>query len=454
MDFSKFKKVHSTKTHTIFQHPDGHIIQLSNDSMDSEKRSDVKALPFAKMNAGGMAGLYSPEPPRLEPTSVRPMTLEQMAQPPIELGAPPPMSGDAELDLLKSGLGQQERALREQAEVGAMQAQGEERVAREREQAAQQLQRQQQDILKSLMSQHEEFKKAALDNTISPDRYLENMSTPGKIATIAGLIAGGLGAAGTDGKNLAAEALNKQIERDIDAQKANIDQKNNLLKFNLEVTKNMQDAITLTRLQLEDIYSSKLQQVAAQSKGPMARAKVEEAIGQLKQTKAEQLGGVMQRLAMRQGLQSGAVQPEQAIDIVVPEGSRKEAREHLSAIRAVDDGLNMLNQKFADAKELGTAEILLDPRGTGRSKLDLINASIEAAVRSAHKGQGAFTDQDAAALITPYQIKATDTKQQIEIKRRGLQESLAKQRIKAESALTALKVPVPPAPAAGGLKKK
>ena len=57
-DLSKFKKADSNDTHTMFQHPDGHIIYVAHKALSADQAKDAKALPFTKLNKGG----YVPPP--------------------------------------------------------------------------------------------------------------------------------------------------------------------------------------------------------------------------------------------------------------------------------------------------------------------------------------------------------------------------------------------------------
>ncbi len=93
---------------------------------------------------------------------------------------------------------------------------------------------------------HDEVAKGNID----PKRLFENQSTLSKILRIGGLIAGGLGAGASGGRNLAAEALQKQVEQDVDAQKANSANKMNLYKMNLDATHNGEEARNMTVNQL------------------------------------------------------------------------------------------------------------------------------------------------------------------------------------------------------------
>jgi len=104
---------------------------------------------------------------------------------------------------------------------------------------------------------------------INPNHYVENMSVPGKIASIFGMILGGAGA-GAGRPNPGVEMLNNQITRDIDAQKANLGEQNNILGAFMDQYKNHAAAENLTRATLLANHAASLSKIAAQNQGNMA----------------------------------------------------------------------------------------------------------------------------------------------------------------------------------------
>ena len=45
MNFKDFKKVDVTKTHTIFKHPDGHLIHIANDKIPASLKKEMRDIP-------------------------------------------------------------------------------------------------------------------------------------------------------------------------------------------------------------------------------------------------------------------------------------------------------------------------------------------------------------------------------------------------------------------------
>ncbi len=130
---------------------------------------------------------------------------------------------------------------------------------------------------------------------IDPNRVYKNMSTVGKISTIIGLI--GAGIANRPGEeNAVMKALNHQIDQDIDAQKSDLSNKNNMLtSLSQQMGSVRAGAEVMKNLQL-GIAANKIQQAAAQFKDPLVRAKADQMIGALKQ----QMVGTNAKLAAQQ----------------------------------------------------------------------------------------------------------------------------------------------------------
>lgn len=126
---------------------------------------------------------------------------------------------------------------------------------------------------------HAQMVQQLQEGKIDPNRYWENKSTAGKVGTVIGLILGG-GAAGYLGKdNLALETLNKEIDRDIIAQKENLGNKNNLLHANLQYLRDTAAAAATTKAMQLDYASTQLKIAGAKSQDPIAKARAMQAAG-------------------------------------------------------------------------------------------------------------------------------------------------------------------------------
>ena len=163
-----------------------------------------------------------------------------------------------------------------QVDVGAAYNQGlkgiREGAEVEKQQAAANAQIQQDDInakqdlltgfnknYSDFQTSQKQFMQDYMNNHIDPKHYQENMTSGQKVGTAIGLFLGGMSTPFTHQGNPALEFLNKQIDRDIDAQRMNMDKaKNMLLGANQEMFHDNVLATNATRIQLNDITSAKV----------------------------------------------------------------------------------------------------------------------------------------------------------------------------------------------------
>jgi hypothetical protein len=197
---------------------------------------------------------------------------------------------------------------------------------------------------------------------IDPEHYMNNMNTAGKVSTAIGLMLGGIGSAFLGQKNPAMEYLNKQIDMDVDAQKANMQGKQNLLHAVQQEFGNLQDSTQAMRVIYASKYSNDIAKAAAQSKDPIVQARAEQAIGAIK----AQYAPIIQQLALKatvdHGLQTGQVSPEQAVQFKVPEARQKEvfteinnAKQTARSAKAILNAYNDMVDENSALSRLGRA---------------------------------------------------------------------------------------------------
>jgi hypothetical protein len=114
------------------------------------------------------------------------------------------------------------------------------------------------------------------DEKIKPDQVWNEKGAVGKVSTIIGLLLGGLGAGLSRGENQAAKALDNMISADIDAQKANLGKKHNLLSEAIRMMGNERDGYKLATLQLADLTKSKMQAEINKLQNPLMKARAQQ----------------------------------------------------------------------------------------------------------------------------------------------------------------------------------
>jgi hypothetical protein len=105
--------------------------------------------------------------------------------------------------------------------------------------------------------------------------------------------------------------LNKNIDRDIEGQRANLGKSENLLSANMKQFGNLRDATDMTKVMQMDIVKNQIAQAAATAQGPLAQARAQQAIGQIDQ----QIAPIMSQMAMRKSLLSAAPGQESQADM-------------------------------------------------------------------------------------------------------------------------------------------
>lgn len=367
LDMSKFKKISSTNTHSVFSHPDGHMIKVSHKNLPAEEE-----LKLRKMAEGGSVEAeekhpYDPGPgtmgekvagateglmpviqhPQTEPmaaSSQQPLPEEnvpptaQLNQTQPNPGAQNPIQAQAQSQLAMEGMGMQAgmQGIQQQQQAGEQAARAEKDVNRQSVIAQQQQAQDYQTHLADLNKEHYNFQQDLMNGHINPTRYMDNMSTGKRILTGIGLILGGMGGGMTGQGNPAVDFLQHNIDRDIEAQKAELGKKENLLSANLRQYGNINTAADVTRLQTANIMAAKLAEGMAQAKSTQAKATAASATSELLSRYANVLPQAAARQAMfgAQGANSPA--PEQVADLVVPEKQKEKVSESLGQIRQLE----------------------------------------------------------------------------------------------------------------------
>lgn len=108
----------------------------------------------------------------------------------------------------------------------------------------------------------DDFNNYVQQHDINPTAYTDTAKANHKTSTAIGLMLGGM--AGQGHGNVAMDYINKQIDRDIDAQKANINNRHTVLGAYQDLYKDSTVAANLARISTNDIYSHRINKIAAQ----------------------------------------------------------------------------------------------------------------------------------------------------------------------------------------------
>lgn len=347
LDLRKFKKVSGDKHHTIMRHEAGHEIKLDHKSLapqllkqlhglemikdsgekkqSNPKLEESKKMPPKQHLAEG--GNVEEDMPAMEAEMPSPDVAEAPMTQPTSQAQPEPISlagtaGDAlrtaaglqaapaaammpstpgmpakapsvadELSQASAtgALEQQVKGIKAQASAEAQLGEGLAKQALERHKQFQSLEERAQKVNDLIDGELKSFIDDRRNDRIQPNQYMANMSTGQKILTGIALGLGGLGQGLAGGANPALEYLNKEIDRDIDAQVKNMNIKESLVTANLKRFGNMQDAIAMSKALMLADAANMADMLKNKSSSQVSKARADQLIGQLKAQIAPQL---------------------------------------------------------------------------------------------------------------------------------------------------------------------
>lgn len=200
--------------------------------------------------------------------------------------SPSPLSqyGDAQntyLSNLKQGIGEEVGG--KYAEAKAIGDQGKKEAGALQDAAAlfSHIQNTGAEKLQSTQAEIDNVTQDIKNSHIDPNHYLGSMDTPARLATGIGLLLSGFGSGLSGKSNMAMDFLDKQIQRDVDAQKADLGRKENLVSAYQRQYGNIRDATQMAIATQGKLLENQLLQAAATSKDPIAQARATQAAGEV-----------------------------------------------------------------------------------------------------------------------------------------------------------------------------
>jgi hypothetical protein len=316
---------------------------------------DVQSMPINTAAQAPMpAGMASPNTIAESddaplPTAPSPAT---QTSPPSDQMPSPQNAQLQEAQDVQGGVGQQLSGIKGEAEAQGALGKAEAPIYSQNAQT-------QTDIFKHIQDstlQHNAEIQGVIDdikaNHIDPNRYMSSLNTGQRISTGIGLILGGMGSGITGGPNPALDFLNKQIDRDIEGQKAEMGKKENLVSLYSKMMGNDRDGAAMASQVMAHATADKILAEGAKSQDPMAKARAQQAAGQLIASRAPEL----MRMNMMQGVikaqqQAGAPHagtgapsgliaqdPSMLVPYMVPEAQQKQV---FGEIQAAQDTKRM-----------------------------------------------------------------------------------------------------------------
>lgn len=218
--------------------------------------------------------------------------------------------------------------------------------------------------------------KELSDQKIDPNRYYKNLSPEGKASTMIGLILGGLGQGLMhSSENPVSKQLDMLVDRDIDAQKAEMGKKENVLSHYMRQYGNLQDATNMARLVGKSMFINNLGAAAARSQDPIAQANAMAAKGALQ----AQMAPAFQQLAMRQALMTdgGAHDPAEYVRHYVPEPHQAAVFKEIKDAQNVRHIAPQIDQAFDEAAAASLSKAIPGLHSAGQKHFQgLMNTTV------------------------------------------------------------------------------
>lgn len=160
---------------------------------------------------------------------------------------------------------------------------GNEIASMQQAQAAQQAQlaQRQQDLITQRMAGAQKLADDVMSQKLDPNHYWETRTTGQKISAAIGLLLGGIGSGLTKTPNYALQVIDKAIDRDVEAQKFNIQQGRNKLAFYMQQTGEMLSAAQLAKADAYTVAGAQIQSAITSMGASMASPDAQKALGQI-----------------------------------------------------------------------------------------------------------------------------------------------------------------------------
>jgi hypothetical protein len=132
-------------------------------------------------------------------------------------------------------------------------------------------------------------------NQIQPNQFWDSKGTFDKFRAGLGLVLSGIGSGLSGQPNMAAQFIQNGIERNIDAQKANLHTKETQLGWAFKKIGNIDDAANMARANAMAATAAEMGKINATAMGPLALAKQQQAISGLTNTAAQLRAGIIDK---------------------------------------------------------------------------------------------------------------------------------------------------------------
>ena len=420
IDLKQYKKVSEDEQYVHLKHSKGHEIKLAHKALKGNLKNLISELPhyadggdvkkedsifnippppkpfsfsnpdetppelisslfqmptpenYGKETPPDFQPMISKKEPEIKPENINlesmavPQQAQQMQIPPVSSAAP-----------LEQGLQQAQAGIMQESQALQQKAQAEAKIYQQQQQQQQQLMDNYQSQYNELESERKMLMDDIRNSRIEPKRYINNMSGMEKAGTAIGLLLSGIGAGLSGERNMAMDYLDKQIERDVDAQKANMGKQQNLLSALYHQYGNMQQAANMAKVFYSDLYSSKIAEAAAKSNDPLAKARANQAMADLNLKYGPMIAQNARMNTIYFGNKQGMISAEQAVpEMFQDAGDRNKAFEELKQVREAQSQIKLVSEQMRELGKLRSTSKLANAPFQSRERIKQLEGAI------------------------------------------------------------------------------
>lgn len=448
LNVNEYKKVGSDKNMTILRHPtEGHEIRINHSKLLPKFKAELEGIKgFAdggeawapELNVGepDYSKFQNPKKEQLPPpdesqvskditqldipgTSYSGGAPQEPVQENVPRGTPAdvaPTQASAPMpdvygtvpsqQAYMKGLGEVKKGIAEEAAAQGAQGQQEVKALDSQAQSIQNLQGETQKHFQEAMQERQLAINDLQKGHINPNQYWENKSLPQKIATAIGMILGGA---------QTADFVQHQIDKNIQAQQLNTENKHSLLNAMRGKYQDEASALDMTRVMTNDLVSNQLKKAAAQSMDPMAQARAHQNAGNLDMQSHQIIGQMASRRALLGGGLPASTDPSVLVQALVPEHSQKEVFKEIKDAQNASHIQNEMMKLFDEATKENTAVRSIG----GLREPPSIRNMRALALPMIHDAEGRVNEYEAKTLFD-LEPKGGDLDSTIQKKRAGL----------------------------------
>jgi len=202
--------------------------------------------------------------------------------------------------------------------------------------------------IQNFQAESEKFRNDPIDS----QRFVNSMSGGQKAMNAIGIILSGIGQGLAGGENLALKMLQKQIDADIDSQFKNKDIQSKYIQNLQQTMTDKKDAMITAKALYADILNNKMQQLAAESKDPMAKARALQIGGQLMQPYEQMAQMNAQRKTVISAVDQGLMPAESGVQALASKEDKPQVHKELEQYNVAKKTIDTMKTNMEEVRKL------------------------------------------------------------------------------------------------------